>query len=80
MFPVAPSRGSKNFRFFALTTLFSLGMLRVDGWAHDVWRSNGMLYTEALFGLGALVLFVAIARQVRGMELPGAAGGASTLR
>lgn len=61
--------------FFALNTLFSLGMLRVNGWAHDAWRTNGMLYTEALVGLAALVLFVAIARQVRGTELPG--GGAA---
>lgn len=34
--------------FFALNTLFSLGMLRVDGWTHDAWGANGMLYTEAL--------------------------------
>src|SRR5262249_45614547 len=37
--------------FFALNTLFSLGMLRANGWAHDHWRTNGMLYTEAAFGV-----------------------------
>ncbi len=57
--------------FFALNTLFSLGMLRVDGWAHDRWRTNGMLTTEALVGVGALVLFAALASRVRGAALPG---------
>jgi MFS transporter, PAT family, beta-lactamase induction signal transducer AmpG len=56
--------------FFALNTLFSLGMLRVAGWAHDAWSTNGMLYTEALAGVAALVLFVALVRRVRGAELP----------
>jgi len=56
--------------FFALNTLFSLGMLRVDGWAHDAWATNGMLYTEALTGVAALVLFVLLARHVRGTALP----------
>lgn len=56
--------------FFALNTLFSLGMLRVDGWAHDAWATNGMLYTEALVGVAALGLFVALARHVRGAALP----------
>jgi MFS transporter, PAT family, beta-lactamase induction signal transducer AmpG len=57
--------------FFALNTLFSLGMLRVDGWAHDAWRSTGMLYTEALVGVAALLLFIVLAKRVRGAELPG---------
>ncbi len=55
--------------FFALNTLFSLGMLRVVGWAHDAWSTNGMLYTEALTGVAALVLFVLLAGRVRGTEL-----------
>jgi PAT family beta-lactamase induction signal transducer AmpG len=58
--------------FFALNTLFTLGMLRVDGWAHDAWRTNGMLYTEALAGVAALVLFAWLAGKIRGTELPGA--------
>ncbi len=58
--------------FFALNTLFSLGMLRVDGWAHDAWKTNAMLYTEALVGLAALALFLVLARKVRGTELAGA--------
>jgi hypothetical protein len=52
--------------FFALNTLFSLGMLRAVGWAHDAWSTSGMLMTEALTGLVALGVFVAVARRVRG--------------
>lgn len=52
--------------FFALNTLFSLGMLRVAGWAHDAWASTGMLYTEALLGVVALVVFALVAGKVRG--------------
>ena len=59
--------------FFALNTLFSLGMLRVNGWAHDAWKTNGMLYTEALVGVAALIVFVVLAGRVRGTETPGAA-------
>mgnify|MGYP001555705761 CR=1 FL=1 len=55
--------------FFALNTLFSLGMLRVDGWSHDAWGANGMLFTEALVGVGALVVFVAVVSRVRGDAL-----------
>jgi MFS transporter, PAT family, beta-lactamase induction signal transducer AmpG len=54
--------------FFALNTLFSLGMLRIVGWAHDAWSTNGMLFTEALTGAAALVLFAFLARRVRGTE------------
>ncbi len=56
--------------FFALNTLFTLGMLRVDGWAHDAWHTNGMLYTEALAGVAALVLFAWLVGKVRGAEVP----------
>lgn len=52
--------------FFALNTLFSLGMLRAVGWAHDRWSTNGMLFTEALAGVAALVLLVALAGRIRG--------------
>ncbi len=62
--------------FFALNTLFSLGMLRVDGWAHDAWRTNGMLFTEAGVGVVALVAFALLARRVRGTETVGAPAGA----
>ena len=55
--------------FFALNTLFSLGMLRVDGRAHDTWRTNGMLYTEAAVGVAALVMFALLAGRVRGTEV-----------
>ena len=52
--------------FFALNTLFSLGMLRVAGWAHDAWSTNGMLFTEAITGVAALAIFAALARHVHG--------------
>jgi len=59
--------------FFALNTLFSLGMLRVDGRAHDAWRTNGMLYTEAGVGIAALIAFALLAGRVRGTEVASAA-------
>ena len=52
--------------FFAINTLFSLGMLRAAGWAHDAWSTNGMLLTEAFTGVAALVVFVLLVRHVRG--------------
>jgi PAT family beta-lactamase induction signal transducer AmpG len=52
--------------FFALNTLFSLGMLRVAGWSHDAWSTNGMLFTEAFTGVAALALFAVLARRVQG--------------
>jgi MFS transporter, PAT family, beta-lactamase induction signal transducer AmpG len=55
--------------FFALNSLFSLGMLRVDGWAHDAWGTNGMLFTEALVGVVALAIFVAVVSRIRGNVL-----------
>ncbi len=54
--------------FFAFNTLFSLGMLRVAGWAHDAWSTNGMLFTEALTGVAALALFAVLARRIRGAD------------
>lgn len=54
--------------FFALNTLFSLGMLRVNGWAHDAWKTNGMLYAEAAVGVAALLVFVVLAGRVTGTE------------
>jgi hypothetical protein len=64
--------------FFALNTLFSLFMLRVNGWAHDAWKTNGMLYTEAAVGVVALVAFALLAGQVRGTDGIGAPAGANT--
>ncbi|HVC19750.1 MAG TPA: MFS transporter [Vicinamibacterales bacterium] len=55
--------------FIALNTLFSLGMLRVDGWAHDGWGTNGMLYTEALTGVAALIVFAALVGKIPGAAL-----------
>lgn len=57
--------------FFALNTLFSLGMLRLVGRVHDAWSTNAMLYTEALVGVAALALFVVLSRYVRGADLRG---------
>lgn len=55
--------------FFALNTLFSLGMLRLAGWAHDAWSTNGMLLTEAIVGVVALAVFALLVRRVPGGEL-----------
>lgn len=54
--------------FFALNTLFSLGMLRVAGWSHDIWSTNVMLFVEAFTGAAALALFAVLARRVPGIE------------
>jgi MFS transporter, PAT family, beta-lactamase induction signal transducer AmpG len=54
--------------FFAINTLFSLGMLRAAGWAHDAWSTSGMLLTEALAGVGALVVFVWLSGRITGRE------------
>ena len=56
--------------FFALSTLFSLGVLRLSGWAHDAWGTNGMLYTEAALGVAALLLFAGVARRIPGIARP----------
>jgi hypothetical protein len=52
--------------FFAINTLFSLGMLRAAGWVHDAWSTNAMLLTEAGVGAVALVVFALVARRVPG--------------
>jgi MFS family permease len=52
--------------FFAINTLFSLGMLRAAGWVHDAWSTNAMLLTEAGAGVVALLVFALIARRVPG--------------
>lgn len=59
--------------FFAINSLFSIGVLRANGWAHDRWGTNGMLYTEALLGAGALIVFALAAGRVRGAVLADAA-------
>ena len=55
--------------FFAINSLFSIGVLRANGWAHDSWGTNGMLYTEALLGVAALVVFALAAGRMRGAAL-----------
>jgi PAT family beta-lactamase induction signal transducer AmpG len=62
----ATAAATKINLFFALNTLFSLGMLRVAGWSHDAWSTNGMLLTEAVVGAAALILFAFLSRRVRG--------------
>jgi len=52
--------------FIALNTLFSLAMLQGVGWVHDGWGTDAMLYTEALAGVAALVVFAALARRIPG--------------
>ncbi len=55
--------------FFALNTLFTLAVLRGEGWAHDAWHTNGMLYMETLLGVGALAVFAWAARRIPGTDL-----------
>jgi hypothetical protein len=45
-------------------------MLRLSGWAHDAWGTNGMLFTEAAVGVGALMLFFGVAARIRGIVDP----------
>ena len=54
--------------FFAMNTMFGLAMLRVDGWAHDRWATNGMLLVEFGVGAACLLLFVVMERRIRGSE------------
>jgi MFS family permease len=55
--------------FFAINSLFSIGVLRANGWAHDRWGTNGMLYTETLLGVGALLVFALVVGRMRGAAL-----------
>jgi len=50
--------------FFALNTLFSLGVLRFMGWAHDAWSTTGMLYAEAAIGVVALGIYAFVVSRV----------------
>lgn len=61
--------------FFAMNTMFGLAMLRVDGWAHDLWATNGMLLVEFGIGAACLALFVVMERRIRGTEGTAAAHG-----
>ena len=55
--------------FFAINSLFSIVVLRADGWAHDRWGSAGMLYTETLLGVAALLVFALASQRIRGAVL-----------
>ena len=59
--------------FFAINSLFSIAVLRADGWAHDRWGSSGMLYTEAILGVAALLVFALASSRMRGAVLAEAA-------
>jgi predicted MFS family arabinose efflux permease len=54
--------------FFAMNTLFSLGVLRLEGFVHDRWTTNAMLLTEAALGVAALVLFVSVSSRIPGAD------------
>jgi PAT family beta-lactamase induction signal transducer AmpG len=55
--------------FFALNTLFSMGVLRLEGWVHDRWATNGMLVTEFAIAAVALMVFLLLVSRIRGAEL-----------
>lgn len=58
--------------FFALNTLFSLAVLRLEGVVHDHWATNAMLLTEFGIATAALIVFLSLLPRIRGTELPGA--------
>ena len=47
-------------------------MTLVDGWAHTRWGTGGMLLTEALVGLAAVLVFlgVAVAPRISVLQAP----------
>ena len=61
--------------FFAMNTMFGLAMLRVDGWAHDRYATNGMLLVEFGISAACLLLFVVMERRIRGTEETATAHG-----
>jgi MFS family permease len=54
--------------FIALNTLFSAFVLRFMGSVHDRLHTNGMLLTEAVLGVAALMLFAAVASRIPGAD------------
>lgn len=54
--------------FFAINTLGGLAMLRVDGFAHDRWATNGMLVVETAVGVASIALFMALSARIRGAD------------
>jgi len=54
--------------FFAINTLGGLAMLRVDGFAHDRWATNGMLLVETAVGVVSIGVFIALAARIRGAD------------
>jgi len=41
-----------------------------DGWAHDRWGSNGLLYTDAVLGVVGVLVFISVAFMVRMLASP----------
>ena len=61
----AIGRGAAATKYSALASLSNVPiyyMTNVDGWAHDLWGSNGMLFTEAVLGVVGAVIFVALTK------------------
>jgi MFS transporter, PAT family, beta-lactamase induction signal transducer AmpG len=54
-------------------------MTRVDGWSHGRWGAGGMLYTEAIFGVLGLSVFLGVAALARARARRGGPGGGSVL-
>ena len=46
--------------FASLSNVPIAYMIVVDGWAHARFGADGMLYVEALFGIAAIGIFLAI--------------------
>ena len=54
--------------FFAINTLGGLAMLRLDGFAHDRWATNGMLLVEIAVGGVSIGVFLLLAARIRGAD------------
>jgi hypothetical protein len=56
--------------FASLSNMPIAYMTLVDGWARTRWGTGAMLYTEALIGVAAIVLFIAVAACLRPTRSP----------
>ena len=61
----AIGKGAAATKYSALASLSNVPiyyMTNLDGWAHDRWGSNGMLFVEAVLGVVGAVVFIALAK------------------
>jgi len=56
--------------FSSLSNVPIYYMTKTDGWAHDRWNSTGMFFTESTLAFLGAVIFIALARTLRGARAP----------